>query len=69
MRKKSSPDGRRRGGSVPVARLGEGNGASAHGGRKVGQLVWNNTAEGILTSAGSDHTVSLLILHLDMSSL
>lgn len=55
--------------TVPVARLGEGNGASAHGGRKVGQLVWNNTAEGILTSAGSDHTVSLLILHLDMSSL
>ncbi|KAJ9090660.1 hypothetical protein QFC19_009521 [Naganishia cerealis] len=45
--------------TVPVARLGEGNGASAHGGRKVGQLVWNNTAEGILTSAGSDHTVKI----------
>ncbi|KAJ9118329.1 hypothetical protein QFC22_004242 [Naganishia vaughanmartiniae] len=44
--------------TVPVARFGEGNGASAHGGRKVGQLLWNNTAEGILTSAGSDHTVS-----------
>lgn len=45
--------------TVPVARFGDGNGASAHGGRKVGQLQWNGTAEGILASAGSDHVVCL----------
>lgn len=44
--------------TVPIARFGDGNGASAHGGRKVGQLQWNGTAEGILASAGSDHVVS-----------
>ncbi|GHJ89738.1 hypothetical protein NliqN6_6140 [Naganishia liquefaciens] len=43
--------------TVPVARFGDG--ASAHGGRKVGQLQWNGTAEGILASAGSDHVVKI----------